>query len=269
MRLLKRYILLTLCLCGGLHLSYGEEAEQTEDNEEESIWDLRRVEREINRKKFIFKGEKMVGVSASYLSFSGDNADYLLLLTGVDAEGAYASVEPFAGYFYRDNRAVGVRFGYTTINATLDAATIDLGETNDISFDVPYLDYRGKSYSYAIIHRAYAALDDRGHFGLFAEIELSGASGHNTFSYESGSEVKSVRSQSDRFGISFNPGVSVFVMNNLCASVSFEFGGISYTRIKQYDAAGEYCGSRDASQMQFKFNMLAINFGITAHLWRK
>ncbi|MFR9577617.1 MAG: hypothetical protein SNG45_02085 [Rikenellaceae bacterium] len=46
------------------------------------------VEREINKKKFIFAGEKIAGITATHYSLSGDNADYLLLLDGITANGS-------------------------------------------------------------------------------------------------------------------------------------------------------------------------------------
>ncbi len=228
----------------------------------------RRVDREINKRLFIQKGETMLGLSASYFDIDSDNSEILLVLEGIDLKGSYYSVKPFAGYFYRDNRAVGGSFAYSGYSATLDAATLDLGVSNDINFDVPYINVDNKGYAYSLFHRSYAALDDKGHFGVFAEIELSATYSDTDYQYESGDVLKSVSSKNQSYAISFNPGISAFIMNNVCASLSFEFGGLHYTNIKQYDTEGVQVGQRDASKMQFMFNVFAINFGMTVHLWK-
>ncbi len=227
----------------------------------------RRVDREINKRKFIFAGEKIAGLTASHFSLSGDNADYLLLLTDIDASATMTTIKPYVGYFYRDNRAVGARFVYTHLNGTVNATTLDLGSTNDLNFDVPYVSLDSESYAVAIFHRAYAALDNAGRFGLFADVELSATTGKSTFEYESGNTTSHTLSKSRTIGVSFNPGICAFIMHNVSASMSFEFGGVDLTRIDQYDAAGEFVGSRTSSKMKFMFNVLAVNLGFTIHIW--
>ncbi|MFI3258999.1 MAG: hypothetical protein R3Y16_02765 [Rikenellaceae bacterium] len=242
-----------------------EEKEEDEPTKMQQIMQQRRVDRQINRRKFIFKGEQMYGVTASYISLDSDNTQFYMLLDNIAGSLKIASVKPFGGYFYRDNRAVGGRFGYSVINGTLDAATIDLGEVNELSFDIPYVSYRSRAYSAAVFHRAYAALDPEGHFGLFADVELSTSFGESTFEYEVGGAVRTTNSYTTAVNISFNPGLAVFILHNVCASVSFEFGGVNYTRIDQFDADGVYQGYRESSGMRFMFNMLAINMGVNVH----
>ncbi|MFR9578136.1 MAG: hypothetical protein SNG45_04720, partial [Rikenellaceae bacterium] len=212
-------------------------------------------------------GEKIAGITATHYSLSGDNADYLLLLDGITANGSITSVKPYVGYFYRDNRAIGARMTYSKVNGTIDSATIDLGESNNIDFDIPYLALDSKSYSFAVFHRSYAALDDRGRYGVFADVELSATTGKSIFEYESGNSTDFTESRTRSVGLSFNPGICAFIMHNLSASLSFQFGGVDFTRIDQYDASGEFMGSRTSSQMQFMFNVLAVNLGITLHIW--
>ncbi len=234
---------------------------------EPSKLELRRVDREINKRNFVFKGERLVGATASYLTLSGENADFMLVLNGITADLAMTTVKPYVGYFYRDNRAIGGRFGYSKIRGTVDAATLDLGETNDVEMDVPYVSLSSEKFSYGIFHRAYAALDNAGHFGVFADVELEASSGTSTYSYKVDGEMKSVCSENKYINLSFNPGIAVFVMHNVSATLSFEFGGISYSHIDQYNDAGEFIGSRDASKMRFMFNVLAVSFGINLHMW--
>ncbi|WP_418992746.1 hypothetical protein [Alistipes sp.] len=230
----------------------------------------RRMDREINKIKFAYKGEVMTGLTASYGTLSSDDTDFMLVLDNINASGTIATVKPFAGYFYRDNNCVGVRFGYTHVGGTLDkGALFDLGESNDVSLNLPYLDLTSDNYSFGIFHRSYAGLDPKGRFGLFAEFELAVSTGSSEFSYESNGEIKHSLSDNTQVKLSFNPGAAVYIFPNVCATLSFGLGGIQYTNVTQRDAEGNKIGSRKASNMKFKLNIAAINIGMTIHLWDK
>ena len=212
----------------------------------------RRMDREINKLKFAYKGEVMMGLTASY--------------------GTLSTVKPFIGYFYSDNHCLGVRFGYRHMGGSLDNARYDLGESNDLSGAIPKLDINSDNYSFGIFHRSYAGLDPKGRFGLFAEFELSLATGTSKFSYQqntSSDEMKTTHSDNTQLKLSFNPGAAVYIFPNVCATVSFGLGGIQYNSVTQKDENGKKTGSREASNMRFRLNIAAINFGMTVHLWDK
>ena len=232
----------------------------------------RRIDREINKLKFAYKGEVMMGLTASYGTMSSDDTDIMLILDGIDADGTVATVKPFIGYFYRDNNCLGVRFGYRHMDGNLDAARYDLGESNDASGQIPKLDINSDNYSFGIFHRSYAGLDPKGRFGLFAEFELSLATGSSKFSYQpntSNDEMKTTYSDNTQVKLAFNPGAAVYIFPNVCATVSFGLGGIQYNSVTQKDESGKKTGSREASNMRFRLNIAAINFGMTIHLWDK
>lgn len=229
----------------------------------------RRIDREINKLKFAYKGEVMMGLTASYGTLSSDDTDIMLILDNINASGTVATVKPFIGYFYRDNNCLGVRFGYRHLGGTLDNLDVDMGESNDLDIDVPYLDLKSDNYSFGIFHRSYAGLDPKGRFGLFAEFELSVSTGSTEFSYESGDAIKQVFSDNTQVKLAFNPGAAVYIFPNVCATLSFGLGGIQYTSVTQKDAEGNKVGSRKASNMKFKLNIAAINIGMTIHMWDK
>ena len=217
----------------------------------------RRIDREIDKVKYVYKGEVMMGLTASYGTLSSEDSDFLVILDNINAEGTVASVKPYFGYFYRDNHCVGVRFGYTYIDATLNTAQFDLGEGNDVSFDVPYIGTKSNNYSFALFHRTYAGLDPKGRFGLFAELELSMATGRSEFTYETGGERKTTFSENIQAKFSFNPGAAVYIFPNVCATLSFGLGGLQYTQVNQRDAEGNKLGSRTASKMRFPFSCVS------------
>ena len=101
----------------------------------------RRIDREINKLEFAYKGEVIMGLTASYGTMSSDDTDIMLILDGIDADGTVATVKPFIGYFYRDNNCLGVRFGYRHMDGNLDAARYDLGESNDASGSIPKVNF--------------------------------------------------------------------------------------------------------------------------------
>ena len=232
----------------------------------------RRMDREINKLKFAYKGEVMMGLTASYGTLSSDDTDIMLLIDGINADGSIATVKPFIGYFYSDNHCLGFRFGYRHMGGSLDNARYDLGESNDLSGAIPKLDINSDNYSFGIFHRSYAGLDPKGRFGLFAEFELSLATGTSKFSYQqntSSDEMKTTHSDNTQLKLSFNPGAAVYIFPNVCATVSFGLGGIQYNSVTQKDDAGNKIGTRKASNMRFRLNVAAINFGMTVHLWDK
>lgn len=229
----------------------------------------RRIDREINKIKFAYKGEVMMGLTASYGTLSSDDTDYMIILDNINASGTVATVKPFVGYFYRDNNCVGVRFGYRHVGGSLNDLKFDLGESNDMSFDIPYLDMSSDNYSFGIFHRSYAGLDPKGRFGLFAEFELSFSTGSSEFAYKTAGVTKYTYSDNTQVKLMFNPGAAVYIFPNVCATLSFGLGGIQYTSVTQKDENGNKIGSRKASNMKFKLNIAAINIGMTIHLWDK
>ncbi len=230
----------------------------------------RRMDREINKIKFAYKGEVMMGLTASYGTLSSDNTDIMLIVDNINADGSIATIKPFIGYFYHDNRCLGVRFGYTHMGGTLDkGARYDFGESNDTSGEIPYVDLRSDNYSFGLFHRSYAGLDPKGRFGLFAEVELSVSTGSSKFAYETGGVIKQTFSDNTQVKLAFNPGAAVYIFPNVCATLSFGLGGIQYTSVTQHDENGQKIGSRKASNMRFRLNIAAINIGMTIHLWDK
>ena len=228
----------------------------------------KRIDRRIDRNKFAYKGEVALGITASYGTISSDDTDMMLILDHINLDGTMAQVNPFVGYFYRDNNMVGLRLGYRHIGMGLGNLEVDLGSQNDLDISLDNMDYSGNAYSFGLFHRSYTGIDPKGSFGLFAELELSGMIGRSDFSYLSGDTPKSTHSKSFKMNISFNPGVAVYIFPNVCGTLSFGLGGFQYSKIDQTDQDGK-TGSRTASKMRFRFNLANINVGMTVHLWDK
>lgn len=231
---------------------------------------VQRIDRQLKSgTAFGYKGEFLIGLTASYGTLSSEDSDFMVYLDDMNVEGALTSVKPFFGYFYRDNRLVGLRLGYQYLDADLTSMGLNLGEQNDISLNIEGIQLTNNSYSAAIFHRSYVALDPNGRFGLFAEIEGSVQVGRGEFINTSGETPKYTESRNRKFKIGFNPGMSVYIFPSVSASISIGLGGLQYTTIEQFNEAGEKIGSRCASKMRFRLNVADINFGMTFHLWNK
>ena len=118
-----------------------------------------RIDREVNKHKFVFKGETMVGLTASYGTIDTEDTNIGLLLDELNIEGNIVSIKPFIGYFYRDNNCIGVRFGYSQTNGSLNNAAINLGEQSGISVGISDIHYHDNSYALGLFHRTYVPLD--------------------------------------------------------------------------------------------------------------
>lgn len=229
----------------------------------------RRIDREIGKVKYAYKGEVMLGLTASYGTITSEDTDFWIIVDNIDAEGTTATVKPFFGYFYRDNNCVGVRFGYTRISGKLDSFGINLGEQNGLSFDVPWLNLTSNRYSIGLFHRSYVPLDEKGRFGAFGEFELAFTMGDNLFAYQSGDHGKQTKSENATLKVGFSPGIAVYAFPNVCATLSFGLGGFKYTHIRQLDEQGNEVGTRRYSKMDFRLNIADIKIGMTVHLWNK
>ena len=228
-----------------------------------------RIDREINSHKFVFKGESMLGLTVSYGTIDSQDSDIALIIDNIDLKGSIFSIKPHYGYFYRDNNAIGVRLGYSYANGTLGNIGLNLGQANDVSLSIGNLGYTNSSYTMAIYHRSYMAIDKKGRFGLFAEWELAGQMGRSSVDYMKGEAMTSNISNTYRLSLNFAPGFAVYIFPNVCAGVSFGLGGLQYNHISQQDAEGNFVGKRDFSKLRFGLNLTQINIGVNVHLWSK
>ena len=228
-----------------------------------------RIDREVNKHKFVFKGETMMGLTASYGTIDTEDTNIGLLLDELNIEGNIVSIKPFVGYFYRDNNCIGVRFGYSQTNGSLNNAAINLGEQSGISVGISDIHYHDNSYALGLFHRTYVPLDRKGRFSVFAEWELSGSMGKSQFSFGAAEQKDWSVSKTYKANLSFSPGLAVYIFPNVCASVSLGLGGLKDNHIRQEDGEGNFTGSRDFSKLQFRLNLADINIGVNVHLWSK
>ena len=234
---------------------------------------IKRIDREINKNTFVYKGEWMAGVTASYATLSTDDTDLALILENLKLGGSIVSVKPYFGYTYHNNQSVGLRLGYTHMKAAFDNASVNLGDfINGINFSTNEsvrINYLNNGYTFGLFHRSYVAIDARGRFGVFGEIELTGTIGRSQFGFYYNEEWNTAFSNLYKVRLSFNPGLAVYLFPNVCATVSFGLGGLQYSCTKQFDVDNNFTGRRDFSKLKFRLNITEINIGVNVHLWNK
>ena len=227
-----------------------------------------RVDRNIGDNKFVYKGECMLGLTASYGNITTDGSDLMLLLDDINIGLRTTTIRPFFAYAYRDNMAVGIRLGYQFIDGSLGNIGVNLGLIAEgmENINISDLGLRNESFSWAIFHRNYLGLDRRGIVGVIIESELLVKSGNTLFT--SGKEVVNA-SRSGNFAaqLNVNPGLGIYIFPQVCVTATVGIGGLRYNCVRQYDAAGEIIGRRDQSSLNFKINITDIQIGVVAHLW--
>ncbi|MBO7318220.1 MAG: hypothetical protein J6U43_05835, partial [Bacteroidales bacterium] len=201
--------------------------------------------RGLTNYQFIAKNEWICGITASYTGFNSDDSDLLMLIKDFNFTGSLFGVDPFFGYFVADNQCVGVKLGYSATKGNLGNFALDIIEGMNIS--LTNLEYNASFYSAGIFHRAYLGLTPGGQLGIFNETNLTFRNGVSHFirgNEESGTTDSKTISNEVVLGLS--PGIAVFIMDNVSASVSVGILGLNYKHNKQYVgdvATGEFISS--------------------------
>ena len=279
---MRKYILLLIAAAFTLSAVYAQDAELTvaqdsteltmaQDSTEKRgrfLPTRKRIDRNIDKNKFVYKGEFMLGLTASYGNLSSDDTDIMLLFDNINLGLRSATVKPFFAYAYRDNLAVGVRFGYEYISGEVGSLDLNLGLIADMeNMGLSNLALRNENFSWSIFHRNYIGLDRRGTVGVIMEAELLCKTGSTSIWNGEGDGLTKSDSRNFAARLNFNPGLAIYVMPQVCVTVTVGVGGLYYNNIRQYDALGNELGRRDRSGLSLKLNLADIQVGIVAHLW--
>lgn len=229
----------------------------------------RRVDRNINKNKFVFKNEFMFGLAASYGTLDASDADIMLVLDNIDFGLRRTQVLPYVAYAYRDNCSVGLRFGYEFLKGDLGNIELDLGSATDLGFSLSDVGIKSENFAWSLFHRNYIGLDRRGIVGAILEAEIQVKTGTSSFYMGSGEDVNYSRNKNFAARLNINPGIAVYVFTQACVTVTVGIGGLRYNQVRQLDNYGRETGRRVHSAMKFKLNIADIQIGVVAHLWNK
>ena len=220
-----------------------------------------RFDRSILNYRFIPKSKWIGGITFSYANFESDDSRLLFsLFQNFDCNARTLSVKPFVGFALKDNVVLGLKFGYNHTSGRLDNISL---QVDDIDFSMRDMKYTEDTYSFALFHRSYVGLDSDRRFGLFNETSIGYNRGNSRFNRLYNGEQKSTEGTLHEITVGINPGLCVFIMENVSAEVSFGVAGFKYRSERQTNELGEV-GKMRNSGANFKINILNINIGITA-----
>lgn len=228
------------------------------------IKEKRTFERGLTNYSYIAKNEWICGITASYTGFNSDDSDLLLLIKDFNFTGSLFGINPFVGYFVADNQCIGIKLGYSSTVGNLGNFSLDIIEGMNIS--LTDLEYNAKIYSAGLFHRAYLGLTPGGQLGIFNETNLTFRNGVSHFIRSNGEGgMTDTKTISNEIVLGLSPGISVFIMDNVGASVSVGILGLNYKHNVQY-IDGALTGKFVSSGANFQINILNINIGITVHI---
>ncbi len=223
----------------------------------------KRYNRGLKNYLFIPKKEWIAGLTVSYGKFDIKDNTLLIYLNDLNLKGNITTLNPYVGYFFRDNACIGVKLGYNHMSADLN--NVDFEISDDIQLHLDNMRYTGETFTAAIFHRSYIGVDKGKRFGFFNETELAFSSGTSRFIRTGDERIKNTKTTTSEIKLGLNPGACVFIMNNVSASLSFGVAGLRYGTIKQI-TNGEEVGERRSSGADFKINLLNINIGMCLHI---
>lgn len=221
-----------------------------------------RIDRGIMQTVFIPKGQWMTGGTVSYSEHEEDNLNFLVI-KNVQGLGYTFNVSPYVGYFFKDNMAAGLRFGYN--RTYLDMANFELNLGEDFNINLKDLYYLEHEYQVSGFLRTYMPIGKSKIFGLFNEVRLTYVYGVGKNSTGAGTEYDGTYEQAHNLQIGIAPGMSAFVTNWSAVEVSVGVMGYNFKWQNQKTNQVE-TGMRRTSSGNFKINLFSINIGMTFYL---
>lgn len=222
-----------------------------------------RFDRKIENRLLVKKGSWMGGLTFSWAEYNSEDTQFLSLIKDFNCKANMLAVNPFIGYFYKNNACLGVKFGFERVSASLGGLNIDIDD--DMSFGLSDMAFKQEMLRTTLFHRSYVGLDKDHRFGLFNEIALSFNTGTSSYERPVTEELKNTSTRIREIQIGLNPGATVFIMENVAAELSFGIAGFKYRQENQ-TVNGEASGWRKSSGANFKINLLNINIGVVAYL---
>lgn len=218
-------------------------------------------DRGIANSLFVPKGMWMGGATFSYTEMSGDNYEFLVL-GDIKGEGYTFKVSPYAGYFFANNMAAGVRFSYNRTYIDLGNINLDLGD--DLTFAISDYNYLEHKYTASGFLRTYMGLGNSKVFGFFNELRLSYGYGQGKTLSGTGNDTNGTYQISHNLQIGAAPGLTAFVTNNMAVEVSVNVVGLDFKWVEQTSNQVEH-GSYRKSSADFKINIFSINIGLCTY----
>lgn len=220
---------------------------------------LGRFDRGLVSYLFIPRGTWNFGLTASYGEFSTQDLEMFSVLKDINLSANSFAIKPYITYFIKNNFSVGMRMGYTKTYAGIDRFNINIDES--LGFDLKDIAYRNQAYTAAIVANQYIGIARRGRFGIFNQLDLSLTNGSSDFDRPFGDSMRYTHTEYVDTRLTFSPGVSVLMMENVSFNLSLGVFGF-YLRSENQTDNGKALGRSLTSGTNFRLNIFNINFGI-------
>ncbi|MDH6359237.1 outer membrane beta-barrel protein [Parabacteroides sp. PF5-9] len=218
-----------------------------------------KIDRGIEQKTFIPKGQWMAGASFSYLEYETDNYQWVVL-EDLDLVGYTFKVSPTVAYFIRDNIGIGGRIGYTRTLTDLGNLSLSLGD--DLNIDIDDLHMKSHTFFATAFVRTYLNLGDSKRFGLFNEMSVTYGYGEGNSTNQLRGEPKAVHETKNSLNFGVTPGLTCFINDIIAVEASVDVLGLDFKWGEQTINQVEH-GSMRSSGANFKINLFSINLGIS------
>lgn len=223
-----------------------------------------RFDRGIVNYRFMPKGQTMFGLDASFWNFDSEESKLLFAyLDNFTFNAKTVSVNPFIGYFFKDNQAIGMKWGYRQTSGKLENVSVKIDD--DVNFSLKDLGLKEEIYSCTFFHRSYIGLDAGKRFGLFNETSLSIGYGKSVFTRGADEALKETTTKILEARLGISPGLAVFIMENVSVECSIGIMGLKYKQENQKNNQGEK-GQHLNGGANFRINLFDLNLGLIISL---
>lgn len=218
--------------------------------------------RNLESVDFIPKGQWITGVSVSYSQSNMDNYQFLI---AEELEGDVYSFKlaPSLMYAFKDNMAIGGKFGYSRSRSHLDNARLVIDSETDYTVDNMYL--ISQEYSAMGVYRYYFSFGRSKRFGMFGEAQCELGLGQSKIREGSGRDLTGSFQDNVSLNIGLAPGLIMFLNNYSAIEVNVGVLGFKYNHTKQ-TSDQIYVANYSSTSANFKINIFSISFGVMFYL---
>ena len=218
--------------------------------------------RNLESVNFIPKGQWITGVSMSYSQSNMDNYQFLIA-ENLEGDVYSFKVAPSLMYAFKDNMAIGGKFGYSRSRSNIDNVRVVIDSETDYTADNMYL--ISQEYSAMGVYRYYFSLGHSKRFGMFGEAQCEFGFGQSKIREDSGNDLTGSFQDNFTLNIGLAPGLIMFLNNYSAIEVNVGVLGFSYKHTKQttdqvYEATFSSTGAN------LKINIFSISFGVMFYL---
>lgn len=242
----KLNVILMFFLLSGVFISHSQE----------------KFKRNIETVNFLPKGQWITGVSVSYSQSNQDNYQFLIV-EGIDGDIYSFKVTPTLMYAFKDNLAVGGKFGYSRSRTSLDKAKVVIDSETGYTAENFYM--ISQDYSAMGVLRNYFSFGRSKRFGMFGELQLEMGFGQSKLRNGKGEDFTGSFQDNFSLNVGVAPGLVMFLNNYSAIEVNVGVLGVSYNHTKQ-KTDQVYVSNYSSTNANFKINIFSISFGVLFYL---